>query len=156
MLTTAATVTALSASSWITDRSNAGLLRSIICGCPGWQKLDGLDDRVSFHTQRHRVAGCTLQTDVVYVCDGVRDGDGASWHLASACLTASDRWAIDYVFESTTPARPWCVVREMSATGVRPLAGLSDVPSTPERALLLAVHPYMLKLGLVAAVLPIL
>ena len=138
-------------SAWMTDTSHHGLLRSIICGCPGWQTVDMLDDDTDFRTSTMHVPGCTLRADVVYAR---RDG---LWRLSSLCITLDERWAVDYGFSTMgfeptlrlceyVPGEPWMTVR--------PLQGLQELPLYYGQ-LLQALHPYFLKLALVATVLPI-
>ena len=132
------------------DTSDRGLLRSIICGCPGWRVINLLDDDIDFRTMTWRLPGCILRTDVIYD----RCPDDGMWRLFSVGLTMDDRWVIDYAFGEGPVRVLMSEYRVADGEMVRPLAGLHEIP--PYQSLLLqTLDPYLLNLALVSRALPI-
>lgn len=136
------------------DGTDRGLVRSIIGGCRAWETVDLLDDDIDYRTRTWRLRGCVLRCDVVYD-RGEIDG---LWRLGSVCLTFDERWVADYAYRGEG-GPPAVRLTEMSTADngqlvLKPLSGPACLP--PYHANVLStVDVYMVKLGLVSALLPI-
>lgn len=128
------------------------MLHAIVRGCPEWSSIDLLDDDVNFRSHGWSLRGHTIRVDIVYS----RDCCAASWRLWSSSLTLDDRWALEYTYDGGT-AR--CVVSEYSldlggtVTAVRP-SSMVAIPPFPWHVAH-ALHPFLVKLELVAGSVPI-
>lgn len=133
------------------------LVWSIICGCPAWDVVDLLDDDVDFRTGTWALGdGTDVWVDAMYA-----RGATGMWSLASACITMDERWAVDYLFDEEG-VRTRVLELSLAPNAMPRVVALPRVCDDVCGALpahlarrLAELHPYFLKLSLVARSLPI-